>query len=66
MSEWIKIGDKLPPLMKYVLCKCAGHKQPVVMRRLAHPNTTFQEPFGLMLLEVTHWQPLPEPPKDET
>lgn len=61
MSEWISVNEKLPPEDEQVLCFIAeevGSWQQV----MSHHNSFFVDDFHDCLV-VTHWQPLPEPPK---
>ena len=63
MSEWISVKDRMPDndqdVLVYVRLK---GRDPVIT------NSFFMENIhrwsGLHRLNVTHWMPLPEPPKD--
>lgn len=72
--EWISTKEKLPALRERVLCLLNG--EPIVLE-LAREVPTYEEtftafnfwlePYDKMPLpewhEVTHWMPMPEPPK---
>jgi hypothetical protein len=66
--QWIKTSEKLPPTSVDVLCyfpaKDYGPKIMVAYKEIGGgPNNWFSESsrWGI----VTHWMPLPEPPKEE-
>lgn len=58
MSEWISVEDRLPEIGVYVM---------VFLGKQGHNPTTYNfcqyTKFGFHLSNVTHWMPLPEPPK---
>lgn len=72
MSEWISVKDKLPEIREAytggpresttVLCfsgfVCTGRYGETYRTR----RTRWDTQFGVR--EVTHWQPLPDPPKE--
>ena len=58
--EWISVKEKIPNTKDLVLTyseEITGHKY-----RLMVPNLSIS-PFAR---SITHWMPLPEPPKEET
>lgn len=62
MSNWIKCSDRLPDLDD------DGYSEPVLaineignIQVVSFYSDEGWDSYG----EVTHWQPLPEPPKDE-
>ena len=64
---WISVEDRLPSLHERALCLLKG--EPIVLE-LKETFTAFlywHEPYDEMMViewyEVTHWIPLPEPPK---
>ncbi len=67
MSEWISVKDELPSAHKYVLCyvkptsvnSYRGIKIKWVTKRASRGIISDISWFN----EVTHWMPLPEPPK---
>lgn len=79
MSNWINVNDRLPCDGEYVLCIHEGGVQHVmkfterlknrinwVKCFLQHEGCgQFQEFYDIGdYCEITHWQPLPEKPKD--
>lgn len=71
MSEWISVKDRLPPkdVTKKYLVVVVGDKvyegKPFVTTRF-FCNGKF-EPFQYLHERyITHWMPLPEPPKEES
>ena len=67
MSEWISIEDKLPPFDVEVLVYQPSWKgEPVTtstLRAIDSSGYRFQFKNELNRYSVTHWMPLPEPPK---
>lgn len=63
MSEWISVKERLPEECEDVLVYLGEGKIDVC--RLIH--NMFWGASGALydLGDVTHWQPLPEPPKEE-
>ena len=66
IQKWIPVSEKLPEPMEWVLCACRANIIEVL--RYDHimndwdttmPNRCYMKGF------VTHWMPLPEPPKEE-
>ena len=64
-SKWIPVTERLPEPWKWVLCYCrAGIIETLRYDDLMndwdtpHPNRCYMKGF------VTHWMPLPEPPKE--
>lgn len=51
LNDWISVDDRLPPSGKEVLVRMHGGRRRIDLLPFAN--------------EVTHWQPLPEPPKDK-
>jgi hypothetical protein len=62
MSEWISVDERLPdPVFDWVIV-CADGAMATVMytkNRGFHGLTA----NDLIMRDITHWQPLPEPPK---
>ena len=50
LNDWISVEDRLPPSGKEVLARMHGGRYRIDLLPFAN--------------EVTHWQPLPKPPKD--
>ena len=77
VQEWISVDDRLPDNKEYdwVLAQVVednGYMHvPKVMEYRQSKNDWFEETYGWIskhngLFTVTHWMPLPEPPKGET
>lgn len=71
MTEWISVKDRLPEDETKVLvcCKAVGTYKPInnIHMQTNHISSYNKRwdvsiPFGY---EITHWMPLPEPPKEE-
>ena len=69
VQEWISVKDKLPDYFTSVLVWCPGNK----CIYAAYRNTrqewyTFDDTIAghVVVNMVTHWMPLPEPPKGES
>lgn len=59
MSEWISVKTKLPENMQLVLIYAPLEKE------LKIRIGCFDSDINIYNnLQITHWQPLPEPPKD--
>lgn len=68
MSEWISVNDRLPKWMDYCLCSViipergGGYRRDCRILCIAELNST---KWNCTDMIVTHWMPLPEPPKKE-
>lgn len=67
---WISVKDRLPPdgNKPYLTCRKTVKGRTVIESRYLH--TSYESPCvayweGKKNGEVTHWMPLPEPPKEE-
>lgn len=59
MNEWISAKDRLPDVTgKYLVCTTKGS---VYLAKFSVPDLFHTD----MNTYITHWQPLPEPPKEE-
>ena len=76
IQEWISVKDRLPDNKEYdwVLAQVVEDNGfmhiPTVMEYRQSKNDWFEETYGWLsehngLFTVTHWMPLPEPPKGE-
>lgn len=67
-SQWISVEDRLPEDMGDVLVRAFWHeKWGVRLGWYSHPHKCWHifTPSGdHAWIEVTHWMPLPEPPKE--
>ena len=58
MSEWINVDDCLPDIGQWVVVYMSEKGFHFV-----NIAVTGFDKYGFNLSNVTHWQPLPEPPK---
>lgn len=76
VQEWISVDDKLPDNKEYdwVLAQVVEDNGfmhiPTVMEYRQSKNDWFEETYGWLsehngVFTVTHWMPLPQPPKGE-
>ncbi len=74
MSEWISVKDRLPisenlstRYIVYGTCDCGKcHKEKSVFEvRWRRKAKEFEYGEYDCSVDATHWQPLPEPPKEE-
>ena len=76
VQEWISVKDRLPDNKEYdwVLAQVVednGYMHiPTVMEYRQSKNDWFEETYGWLsdhngVFTVTHWMPLPQPPKKE-
>ena len=76
VQEWISVDDRLPDNKEYdwVLAQVVEDNGfmhiPTVMEYRQSKNDWFEETYGWLsdhngAFTVTHWMPLPEPPKGE-
>ena len=66
MSKWISIRDKLPEKYSYVLTFKPGHV-PVHCFAIKWVFSNVEKEImssKSRFYKITHWMPLPEPPKD--
>lgn len=64
-SKWISVEDRLPEEGEVVMCRHKAREYPVFCQwdesDLCWENTSWTFGRGL----ITHWMPLPEPPKED-
>ena len=67
VQEWISVGDRLPEPFVPVLVQMPGEEPfPTVREGLISNDGIWQSAmFRREPGEVTHWQPMPQPPKGE-
>lgn len=69
MNEWISIKNKLPKKPGYYLCFRLNSKMPICIREFDEWISNSRKRFwinGGEDLKITHWMPLPNPPKDSS
>lgn len=64
-GKWISVRDELPQDRKCVLCLCEGNIRMVLRLHFWKGVWYKDESHSYFLTFVTHWMPLPEPPKEE-
>ena len=73
VQEWISVRDKLPDQSGEVLVIASGNPQKNITLNCAYELAEY-DPYDGWIMEmwpewedavVTHWMPLPEPPKGE-
>ena len=67
VQEWVSVDDKLPDYFTSVLVWCPGNKCIYAAYRNARQEWyTFDDTIGHVVVNmVTHWMPMPQPPKGE-
>ena len=61
--KWIPVTERLPG-REWVLCKCLANIHEILSLRDGY---WYHDPQHKYMFDfVTHWMPLPEPPKEET
>jgi hypothetical protein len=72
MSEWIMVSDHYPDIGQMVLCSGntyrVGPSRNYGIAACAWNGDNFCITYGvnnvITISDITHWMPLPEPPKD--
>jgi len=59
MTEWIKLSDRLPEKGKEILVFSRG-----IYMATTWNGETFYERNENRVGDITHWMPLPKPPKE--
>ena len=62
--RWIPVTERLPQEREWVLCQCRAKIRMVLRLQNGYWHQDSQHEF--MSGFVTHWMPLPAPPKEET
>ena len=67
VQEWISVNDRLPEAGEYVVCIAKRNPFSMFMPMVARikKNGWVNPITEQYISEVTHWMPLPEPPKGE-
>lgn len=60
--EWISVDERLPDMGEYVLAVSPHSHELLIVRRNRHGYVDYKIDYH----EITHWMPLPEPPKEDT
>ena len=64
-GKWISVEDRLPEEGEVVMCRHKAHEHPVFCQwdesDLCWENDSWTFGRGL----ITHWMPMPEPPKED-
>lgn len=63
--EWVSVETKLPPLTINVLLYSTDRGIGEVTRGRMNVDNRFWTMCGMQLFNVTHWMPLPTPPKQD-
>ena len=63
VPKWIPVTERLPEKRTWVLCWCVSDSQEVLRWE---NNEWYHDPKHVYFSDfVTHWMPLPEPPKED-
>ena len=67
VQEWISVDDELPEAGEYVVCIAKRNPFSVFMPMVARieKNGWVNPITEQYISEVTHWMPMPQPPKGE-
>lgn len=61
--RWVSVTERLPEKRKWVLCRCEAS---IIEVLRWENNEWYHDPMHVYYPSfVTHWMPLPEPPKEE-
>ena len=68
VQEWVSVDDRLPEVGGYVVCIAKRNPfsrfMPMVAR--IEKNGWVNPITGQYISEVTHWMPIPQPPKEDS
>lgn len=64
MSEWISVEDRLPERDSEVICRSNKEGNRIFIGYLGYRSGAWMEDGSMHIGEVTHWMPLPPPPKE--
>ena len=65
VQEWISVDDRLPEIGEIVLACGKRHATSGMFQGASIKNPKLWNWKGNTLKQVTHWMPLPQPPKGE-
>ena len=63
MSKWISVKERLPEALEAVLIVYAPTNEAIGDYRMECWNWPIDAVYGTQF--ITHWMPLPEPPKEQ-
>ena len=64
-TRWISVKNRLPEDGEIVLCN-TKHRETMVLQKDSHKYYTWvSDQASYIVSYVTHWMPLPKPPKEE-
>jgi len=64
--EWISVKDRLPEKNgRYIVNSSFYKNDPVMTSYFGYRDGSKILPVSFYCKDVTHWQPLPEPPKED-
>ena len=64
MGEWISVKDRLPGVNEDVWCWSNKNGGEMFVGYIGYLTHEWTKNGSLYIGEVTHWMPLPEPPKE--
>ena len=64
MSEWISVKDRLPQAKEYVLIYDPNHRNICKAWYVGDIDVWFSNEYFPQFTNITHWMPLPKPPKE--
>jgi hypothetical protein len=62
IPHWISVSERLPDTDEYMLVACKTQKGVVTINRAYYSNGCWHGSGSMS--KVTHWMPLPQPPKE--
>ena len=66
MSEWISVKDRLPEFgEKVLITDVSGDVLVYSLEQTCSGECWWEDEYWNWYNDVTHWMPLPEPPKDD-
>ena len=63
-SEWISVKDMLPQVKEDVLIYDSHHRNIYKAWYIGDIDVWFSNEYLPQFINITHWMPLPEPPKE--
>ena len=62
---WIPVGERLPKGLVYVLVMCTNEAAPLGVACYSYALAEWVNVWATVGIAVTHWRPLPAPPKED-